>query len=546
VRESSVDIGEFPREFGRLFNPGAIAVVGASNFPGKWGFVMPMSIIGGGYRGCMFMVNPNEKRVMGLPSYPSLGSIGEEIDLVIVTVPARKVPGILEEAGEINVPNVLVVASDFSEVGGEGVELEREIAGIANRSRMTIIGPNTMGIYSATSSLCALGAPTFPRAGNVGFISQSGNLGVQLLNWGKRRGIGFSRFVGSGNEANTEITDYLEFLGKDPETRTVALYMEGVEDGRRFLEVASRITPLKPVVVLKGGRGEQGDRAVKSHSGALTGSAGLFEAMFRQAGVAVAETSEEMMDLVTGLHSLPPAPGEKLAVMTMGGGWGVVAADACDKEGLELASLPEQLVEELDRLLPQFWSRGNPVDIVGNLRRSNHFRVAKALVECADVDILIIMGAILGKGFFNDYVVSTFLRPFFYLALRGPGRLFRFLRSLRKGFIKSVSGKKEGGKKDGSVGLNPAEIWKWTDSAFFREIKVLMERNGKPVIAVSMSEMESITPPGVFGGGVFTVPTPERAVRVAAEIVRYARHTSGTSKTIQHGQGKIKGIMNDS
>lgn len=518
-----MDIGMFPREFNRLFNPEAVAVVGASNFPGKWGFIMPMSILGGGFRGRLFMVNPNEKRVLGLPSYPSLESIEKELDLVIVAIPASKVSSVLEEAAEKNVPNVLIVASNFSEVGGEGVELERAIAGIANRERMTIVGPNTMGIYSASSSLCALGAPAFPRAGGVGFVSQSGNLGVQLLSWGKSRGIGFSRFVGSGNEANTEITDFLEFLGDDPETSTIALYMEGVEDGRRFLEVARRITPHKPIIVLKGGRGEQGERAVMSHSGALTGTIELFDAMFEQAGVVVAETSEEMMDLVTGFDSLPLPPGDRAAVMTMGGGWGVVAADACDREGLELVRLPDKLIEELDGLLPQFWSRGNPVDIVGNLRRSNHFRVVEVLADCPDVDILIVMGTILGKGFFVKYVMSTFLRPFFHLGRYGPGRLFRFTHSLRKGFLKSVFGKKGGVKSEGSVGINPAESWKWTDAAFFRQLRTLMKRNGKPIIAVTMSERERSASHGITSGGVFIVPTPERAVRVAAELARYAR-----------------------
>ena len=528
-----MEIGTFRREFDRLFNPSTIAVVGASNFPGKWGFIMPMSILGGGFRGSLFPVNPNESHVLGLHSYPTLESIDDELDLVIVTIPAGKVAAILEEAAGKNVRNVLIVASNFSEVGGEGIELEREIAGIANRARMTIIGPNTMGIFSAPASLSALGAPVFPRSGGVGFISQSGNLGVQLLSWGKKRGIGFSRFIGSGNEANTEITDFLEFLGEDPQTRTIALYMEGVEDGRRFLDVARRITPHKPIIVLKGGKGKQGERAVRSHSGALTGSLELFTGMFEQAGVVVAETSEEMMDLVTGFTSLPIPEGDRVAVMTMGGGWGVVAADACDREGLELARLPEHLISELDGLLPRFWSRNNPVDIVGNLKRSNHFRVIEALAGCREVDALITMGTFLGKGFFADYVIKTFMRPFYHLARYHPGKLFGLARSLGRGFFKSVPGRKRGGGDEaaGSTGINPAEVWKWTDAALFRWLKELVAEHGKPIIAVAMSEELRTGWLSLIGRGVCVVPTPERAVRLASKLAQYARFLA------EEGQG---------
>ncbi|HEY5502244.1 MAG TPA: CoA-binding protein, partial [Candidatus Anoxymicrobiaceae bacterium] len=300
-----MEIGSFNRDWDRLFNPRAIAIVGASNSLGKWGFVMPMSVIGGGYRGKLFMVNPNESEVLGRPSYATLAEIDDELDLVIMTIPARKVAPALEQAAAKGVRNVLVVASNFSEVGDDGAALELELARAANSLGVTIIGPNTMGIYSGSSSLFALGAPNFPLRGGVGFISQSGNLGVQLLSWGKRRGVGFSRFVGSGNEANTEVTDYLEFLASDPETHTIALYLEGLEDGRRFLEVAGSIARTKPIVVLKGGKGDQGNRAVRSHSGALAGSLDLFQGMFEQAGIIVADTSEEFIDLVTAFSSLP-------------------------------------------------------------------------------------------------------------------------------------------------------------------------------------------------------------------------------------------------
>ena len=520
-----MEIGTFERDWESLFNPRTIAVVGASNSLGKWGFVMPMSIIGGDYGGRLFMVNPNESEVLGMPAYRTLSDIDEQLDLVIVTIPARKVAGVLEEAAGIGVRNLLVVASNFSEVGPEGAALERELAHSANELGVTVIGPNTMGIFSASARLCALGAPNFPLRGGVGFVSQSGNLGVQLLVWGKRRGVGFSRFVGSGNEANTEVTDYLQYLGSDPETRTIALYLEGLEDGRRFLDIAAAITPRKPIIVLKGGKGSQGNRAVSSHSGALAGSLELFEGMFEQAGIVVAQTSEEFIDLVTAFSSLPLPRGARAAVLTMGGGWGVVAADACDREGIELATLPESLIEEMDSYLPTYWSRGNPVDLVGNLRRENHFKAIDALARCDEVDLVVIMGIVLGPEFFINNVVFTLLRPLRYVLKRNALMLPRFLRSMRRGFSKSVSDRSVQ-NPEGSVGINPAELWNWTDQAFSSHLQRLMKETGKPIIAVAMSEGRRLWSGTIEKQGLFTTPTPERAVATAATLARYGIYSA--------------------
>jgi acyl-CoA synthetase (NDP forming) len=516
-----MEIGRFARDWDALFAPRTIAVVGASNSLGKWGFVMPMSILGGGWAGRLFMVNPNESEVLGMPSYRSLADIGEPPDLVIVTVPAKKVEGIIGEAAAIGSRNILVVASNFSEVGSDGAALELGLARAANEAEVTVVGPNTMGLYSAAASLCALGAPNFPLGGNIGFVSQSGNLGVQLLVWGRRRGIGFSRFVGSGNEANTEVTDYLEFLGADPETSIIALYLEGLEDGRRFLEVAGAITPRKPIIVLKGGRGTQGDAAVRSHSGALAGTLELYEGMFEQAGIVAADTSEEFIDLVAAFSSVPLPAGGKVGVLTMGGGWGVVAADACDRHGLELASLPRSLIEEMDTYLPAYWSRGNPVDLVGNLHRGNHVRALEALARCEEVDIILIMGIVIGTEYLINNVLVAFLRPIYQL-LKRDWRLFpRLLRSLRNGFSRSVA-ERSVRNAEGSVGINPAELWSWTDHAFTARLMDLMEETGKPLLAVAMSEHRGRRAKGTASQALFTAPTPERAVSTAASLVRYS------------------------
>jgi acyl-CoA synthetase (NDP forming) len=520
-----MEIGSFERDFDRLFNPRSIAVVGASNVIGKWGFNIPINIISGGYRGELICVNPREDDILGLPTYDSLSDIPRPIDLAIVTIPAKLVMGVLEEAIAARIRNLVVVASNFSEVGKEGATLERELSDRANEAGVMLIGPNTMGIYSATASLCALGAFSYPLKGNVGFISQSGNLGVQLLEWGESRGVGFSRFVGSGNEANTSMAEYLEYLGSDPETRTIALYMEGLEDGKRFLEVAREVTPRKPIIVLKGGRGAQGSRAALSHSGSLAGATELFEGMFEQAGIVVAGSSEEFIDLVTAFSSLPVPEGGRVAIVTMGGGWGVVAADACDREGVELATLPDGLLEELDSFLPQFWSHGNPVDLVGGLRRSSHFRAIDAVITSDSVDIVILMGAMLGKQFFMHNIVYSIVRPLWQMFTRNIHRLPGFLMSFWKGFARSISGRKVT-KSEGSVGINPTEAWEWTDYALINHLEGLIAQTGKPIIVVAMSEQQKATSSRLEMHGILTTPTPERAVYAASRLARYREHLS--------------------
>ncbi len=528
---------EFVRDFDSLFNPRSVAVVGASNVPGKWGHTIAVNILGGGYAGRLFMVNPGERKVLGFRSYASLRDIGEPVDLVMVTIPARHVQGIVEDAAASGMRNMVVISSNFSEVGPEGAELERRLAEAASGAGITIIGPNTMGIYSSPASLCAVGSPTTPLKGGVGFISQSGNLGVQLLSWGRTRGVGFSRFAGSGNAANTDMHDYLRYLGSDPETSVIALYLEGLRDGRRFLEVAREVSAVKPIVVLKGGRGKQGSRAARSHSGALAGQLELYEGMFEQAGVVEAEHSEEFIDLVAAFDALPRAVGGKVAIMTMGGGWGVVASDACDREGLELAELPESLIRRLDEFLPSFWSRGNPVDLVGNLSRSSHFRAMEELVGSDRVDILIVMGALLGKQLFWDSILHAAVKPFFRMLLRHARRLPSFVMSQERVMLGKIFRRKASAERrpEGSPGINPREAWLWTDTALVSEMEKLVRRTGKPIITVAMDEREMSAAARLQKGGVFSAPTPERAVRAAAKIAGYGMFAARNDRRLPAG-----------
>ncbi len=519
----------FNRDFDKLFNPKSIAIVGASNLPGKWGFMMPMNVIGGGYRGKVFMVNPREKNILGFPCYPSIKEIDDEIDLLVVAIPASKVLGVIEEAVEKGIKNAVVVSSNFSEVGEDGARLEQRLSEVANAGGLTIVGPNTMGIYSASIDLCCMGAPVFPRKGGVGFISQSGNLGIQLMAWGQRRGIGFSRFVGSGNGANTDIADFLQYLGDDPMTETIILYIEGVKDGRELRDVVCNITPQKPVIALKAGKGKKGQGAVQSHTGSLAGDFALFKGMMEQTGIIEAETTEELVDLAAAFSSLPVPNGNRVAVMTLGGGWGVAAADAFDKEGLEMAKLPQSVIEELDKTLPSFWSRRNPVDIVGNVNRANHFKVLDALVSADDVDMVISMGTLLGRNFWVENLLKTTIRPWFNMIRFHTSKLIPFELSVLKGFREAVTRSRES-HPEGSGGINPNEAMQWRDSVFVAHLRELMRRQKKPIITVAVNEGERSASSLMRDSDLFTAATPERAVRAAGKLAIYSRFLSNHNR----------------
>ena len=225
----------------KFFEPRSIVVIGASNIIGKWGFTVPLNIMTGGYRGKLHMINPRERIILGLRAFSHLQSIPGEIDLAILTIPAEQVEESIRLCGRRGIPFALVISSNFAEVGKEGEEREQRLVQVAREEGIRIVGPNTMGFFSCPNRLSALGSPFRPQRGEMGLVSQSGNLGLQLIGRGMDEGVGISRFVGSGNEADLTTADFIEFLGRDPQTKVIALYLEGIKDGRRFFEIARRV-----------------------------------------------------------------------------------------------------------------------------------------------------------------------------------------------------------------------------------------------------------------------------------------------------------------
>ncbi|MDT8379696.1 MAG: acetate--CoA ligase family protein [Desulfotignum sp.] len=350
---------------GACFYPRSIAFVGASATAGKWGHMLPTNTLSRDYQGRVYLVNPKGEPIMGRPVFRSVADIPEDVDLAVVTIPARYVKDLIPELAARNVKGMLLITSGFREVDEKGAALEKEVVDAASAAGILVLGPNTMGMCNPHAQLYCSAAHAYPVPGSTALVCQSGNMGTQLLAFAEQQGIGIRAFSGSGNEAMVTIEDYMEAFEIDALTRTVVLYIESVKDGRRFFNSARRVSRKKPVVVLKGGRTEMGRQAAASHTGAMASNSRVFDAACSQAGIIQVDQPLELLDLSAVFSSLPLPRGNRVAIMTLGGGWGVIATDLCTEYGLVVPPLSRDIIERLNGLLPDFWSHGNPVDLVG-------------------------------------------------------------------------------------------------------------------------------------------------------------------------------------
>jgi acyl-CoA synthetase (NDP forming) len=301
----------------------------------------------------------------------------------------------LEQCGRKGIPAAIAIAAGFSETGESGAEAEREIARVATENGVTLMGPNCMGMISNEVSLHAVGFVVLhPSKGTLSFISQSGNVGTQTTAACQRRGIGIDKMLSVGNEAQIGVIDVFDYLRDDPNTTCVMAYVEGIDDGRRFLEVARRTTAVKPVVVLRTGLTEYGSRAAASHTGAMAGNAAVWEAAARQSGVVTCTNTQEVVDIGTCLAYNPVPKGRRVAVVTNGGGAGVMTADEVARHGMQLAEFPPELYAALDEILPPFWSRHNPLDMVASAGGDIGPRVLRLVAECDAVDAVVVLSCL--------------------------------------------------------------------------------------------------------------------------------------------------------
>lgn len=479
---------------GFFFHPKPIVFVGASAQIGKWGHLLLTNTLSGGFAGDVYLVSPKGGTIAGKTVHRSVEEIEGDVDLAVVTIPAAKVRGLIPQFKRKGIKSMLLISSGFGETGEEGQAMERALVEEARAAGILILGPNTMGILNPHIDLYCTATHVRPKAGSTLIVSQSGNMGNQLIAFAEQQGIGVRCFCGSGNEAMITMEDMLEAGGEDPLTKSVMLYLESAKNGRRFFETARKVGRKKPVVLLKGGESAAGNRAAASHTGALASDSRVFDAMCRQAGIIKVPQSMDMLDLAAAFSSLPLPRGNRVAIMTLGGGWGVITADLCDVHGLVLPELSKELLATFDGLLPPYWNRANPVDLVGENDTALPMKAIEELIRWDGCDAVINMG-ILGKEILTRRVLDSVRQC-------DPAYTEEFL-------------------------AGAAEFVRQFETDYVRHIAELMERYEKPVIGVNiLSEGADRTVhpvPGARYTGVF-FPTPERAVKSLASMYRYGRY----------------------
>ena len=359
-----------------IFAPKSVAVIGASETPGSVGRTIVWNLLSSTFGGTIYPVNPKRPSILGIKTYPNLSAVPEIVDLIVVVTPAPTVPDIIKEAVDIGVKGAIIISAGFKETGPAGVELERQILEHARRGNMRIIGPNCLGVMNPISGLNATFATTIARPGSVGFISQSGALLTAILDWSLRENVGFSSFVSIGSMLDVDWSDLIYYLGDDPHTKSIVIYMETIGNARAFLSAAREVALTKPIIVIKPGRTEGAAKAAASHTGSLTGSDEVLEVAFRRSGVLRVNSIAELFYMAEVLGKQPRPQGRRLTILTNAGGPGVLATDALITNGGELAKLSDETMEAFDQLLPAAWSHNNPVDILGD---ASPERYAKAL-----------------------------------------------------------------------------------------------------------------------------------------------------------------------
>ncbi|MDQ4106765.1 MAG: acetate--CoA ligase family protein, partial [Actinomycetota bacterium] len=359
-------LGYERRSLDPIFRPETVAVIGATERPGSVGRTIMWNLISNPFGGTVFPVNAKRPNVLGIKAYPSVSEIPAEVDLAVIVAPAPAVPGIVAECAEAGVGGAIVTSAGFKETGAEGAELERRVLEEARRRRMRIIGPNSLGVMSPNDNFNATFAGATARPGNVGFLSQGGALLTAILDQSFQENVGFSAFVSVGSMMDVGWGDLIYYLGDDPKTKSIVIYMESIGDARSFLSAAREVALTKPIIVIKAGRTEAAGKAAASHTGSLTGSDEVLDAAFRRSGVLRVNDISELFNMAEILGKQPRPKGPRLTIVTNAGGPGVLATDALVQGGGELAEISPETRESLDELLPAAWSHGNPIDVLGD------------------------------------------------------------------------------------------------------------------------------------------------------------------------------------
>ncbi|MBK7367102.1 MAG: CoA-binding protein [Candidatus Eisenbacteria bacterium] len=376
-----------------VFRPKSIAVIGASRDRSTVGGALFHNLLKHDFQGPIYPVNPKSAVVQSVRAYPTIADVPEAVDLAVMVVPAKFVNQTLEDCGKKGVKAAVVISAGFKEVGGEGVQRERDMVQIARRYGMRVIGPNCLGVLNTEpgTSMDATFAPPYPPAGTVAFSSQSGALGLAILEYATALNIGISHFVSVGNKADVSGNDLLEFWERDPNTSMVLLYLESFGNPRRFLEIARRVGRTKPIVAVKSGRTAAGMRAASSHTGSLAGTDSAVTALCHQAGVIRTDTMEEMFDVAMVLANQPVPTGNRVGIITNAGGPAIMATDACESNGIEVVALTEETRKALQAFLPAEASVRNPVDMIASATAESFEKAVRIVANDPNVDSLIVL-----------------------------------------------------------------------------------------------------------------------------------------------------------
>ena len=374
-----------------FFNPKTIAVIGASRTAGKVGYDILKNLIQYGYQGVVYPINPEATEILGLKVYPSILSVPSEIGLAVVVVPPRSVSDVIGQCGEKGIDSAVIITAGFKESGSEGTKLEDELVQKAKESGIRFIGPNCLGIIDTHSGINASFAKGMPSKGNIGFFSQSGALGIAVLDLALSEDIGFSKFISMGNKADVSDEEIMQALSEDENTKVILGYIEGVKDGKKFVEIASRVSKKKPLIILKSGVTSSGIKAASSHTGALAGRETSFDAAFKQSGVIRVNTIGDLINYALAFANQPLPQGPNVAIITNSGGPGILAADACDRLGLQLVPLHKEIVDQLRTFLPPFASFYNPVDILGDATAERYEKALYAVVQDDKVNGILVL-----------------------------------------------------------------------------------------------------------------------------------------------------------
>jgi len=377
----------------KFFTPKHIAVIGASRRPGTLGRMFLDALLGLNYKGMVYPVNPKANEINGIKCYPDISGLPETPDLAVILLAKEMVLPAVKQLGNSGIKNIIVVSAGFKEIGESGADLEKTLVDLVKKFDMHMIGPNSMGLFNTHSdvALNATFSPTPPQAGHVGFISQSGALGVAVLELAKEMDLGFSLFVSTGNKADIGDTDVLEYFGREANTHCIILYQEAVDHPDRFRQVVQKTVKNKPVICLKAGRTESGMRAASSHTGSLASSDEITDAFLKQCGVIRCQTLEELLCSAQAFTSLPLPADNRVAVVTNAGGPGILASDALERSGLKLISLSEPTIDRLKAVLPPEAGFKNPVDMIASATHDTYRNVCEILVDDDTIDILFII-----------------------------------------------------------------------------------------------------------------------------------------------------------